>query len=129
MKFYFKSSYCFAILTSSSSDRRFLFHYIRKGICNAFFLLEGVRWQLLLKVSDFVRKWNHPPHAIYYPYYGETLNVAPGKGGLLGMLLFLKPGHEVLFLPLLTASALGSENRGSPVLCEVVSLLFNETDG
>lgn len=84
---------------------------------------------VFLKVSDFVRKWNHPPHAIYYSYFGETLNVAPGKGGLLGMLLFLKLGHEVLFLPLLTASTLDSENCGSPVLCEVMSLLFNETDG
>lgn len=42
-----------------------------------------------------------------------------------------KLGHRVavLCLPLPTAFAPGSENCGSPVLCEVVSLLFNEIDG
>lgn len=84
---------------------------------------------MFLKVSEFVRKWNHPPHAIYYSYFGETFNVALGKGGLLGMLLFPTLGHQVLFLPLLTASTASSEDRGSPVLCEVASLLFNETNG
>ena len=83
---------------------------------------------MLLKVSEFVRKWNHP-HAIYYSYFGETFNVALRKGGLLGMLSFSKPGHQILFLPLLMASASGSENRGSPGLCEVVSLLFNKIHG
>lgn len=94
-----------------------------------FFLLEGIRWQLLLKVSEFVRKWNHPPHSIYYSYFGETFNVALGKEGLLGMLLFPKPGHEVLFLPLLTASAPGTENLRPLCFVKLPSLLFNETSG
>lgn len=48
-----------------------------------------------------------------------------------GDALLPKPGHRVtiLGLPFPTVSAPGSANCGSPVLCEVVSLLFNETDG
>lgn len=85
---------------------------------------------MLLKASEFLREWTFP-HVIYYSYFGKTFNIVLRKGRLLGALKLPKPGHDVdaVFLPLPSASAPGSENHGSPGLCEVMSLLFNETNG
>jgi hypothetical protein len=71
------------------------------------------------------------PHAIYYLYFGETLNIALRKGGSW-LSKLPEPGREIavfFFLPHTTASSPGSESGGSPVLCEIMSLLFNETNG
>lgn len=86
------------------------------------FLSPGVtKLAVAPEFSEYVREWTQP-HAIYYSYFGDPFNAARREGRHLGMSWLPKPGHQVPFLPLPTASASGSENHGPR--CFVKSCLF-----